>query len=71
MATTFEELSLKGIRAADLQVLHNLIIDKQEDCRYYGHREQYYARLDRLEKWIGQAVDYAYSEGVKMPKANK
>lgn len=68
MATLFENISLNGIRAADLKALHELIISKKDECSYYGNREQYYKRLDRLDEWVGDAVKYAYSNGVKMPK---
>ena len=69
MATLFENIPLNGIRAADLSALHSILTERIEDGCYYGNREQYYERLERLEKWLGDAVRYAYSEGVKMPKA--
>ncbi len=68
MATIFENIPLNGIRAADLRVLHELILSRKEDGVYYGNQAQYYERLDRLDEWVGDAVRYAYSEGVKMPK---
>jgi len=69
MATLFENIPLNGIRAADLRVLHELILSRKEEGSYYGNQVQYYERLDRLDEWVGDAVRYAYSEGVKMPKA--
>ena len=69
MATVFENIPLNGIRAADLRVLHELILSRKEEGSYYGNQAQYYERLDRLDEWIGDAASYAYSEGVKMPKA--
>lgn len=69
MATVFENIPLNGIRAADLKELHSILAERIEEGCYYGNREQYYGRLKRLDEWLGGAVRYAYSEGVKMPKA--
>ena len=68
MATVFENIPLNGIRAADLRVLHELILSRKKEGSYYGNQAQYYERLDRLNKWVGGAVKYAYSKGVKMPR---
>lgn len=68
MATVFEEISLKGLRKAHLQQLvHNIEICNRVGI-YYGHKQQYLKRQRELLKWAKDAMDYAYSEGVKLPK---
>ena len=61
---TMENIPLNGIRAADLRVLHELILTRKKEGSYYGNKAQYYERLDRLDKWIGDATSYAHSEAV-------
>ncbi len=68
MATTFENIPLNGIRAADISTLHSILQSHIEEGCYYGNRKQYRERLERLDTWLGNACKHAYSEGVKMPK---
>ena len=66
MATVFEELSLKGLRLAHLRQLQAYIEHRGIDG--YGNKKQFEKRHDDLSVWIGRAVEYAESEGVKMPE---
>ena len=68
MATVFEELSLKGLRLAHLRQLQEYIKNRERDGWYYGNKKQFEKRHDDLSVWIGRAVEYAESEGVKMPE---
>lgn len=67
MATTFESISLKGIRRADLQQLLAILEGHIETGVYWGNRDVFDTRNERLRKWLEGAVRYAYSENVKMP----
>ncbi len=69
MATTFESIHLDGIRKADLQQLETYIYHVEEEEVYWGNKKQFDERHKRIKKLIVDAVAYAYSEGVKMPKA--
>ena len=71
MATVFEELSLKGLRLAHLRQVQEYIMNRDRDGWCYGNREQVEQRHDDLSNWIDRAVEYAESEGVKMPKEVK
>lgn len=68
MATTFESLSLKGLRKAHLWQLLTYIEQVEEDGWYTKPKDQFEKRHKELKKWIKEAVSYAYSEGVKLPK---
>lgn len=68
MATTFESLSLKGLRLAHLRQLQSYIETRGETGWYYGNKKQFEKRHADLEEWIDNAVRYAESEGVKFPK---
>ena len=68
MATVFEEISLKGLRLAHLRQLQSYIEHREIDGWYYGNKKQFEQRHDDLSNWIDRAVEYAESEGVKMPK---
>ena len=68
MATVFEELSLKGLRLAHLRQLQAYIEHRDREGWYYGNKKQFEKRHDDLSNWIDRAVEYAESEGVKMPE---
>jgi hypothetical protein len=68
MATMFESLDLKGLRPAHLNQLYSYIENREREGWYYGNKKQFENRHQDLKKWISDAVEYAYSEGVKMPK---
>jgi hypothetical protein len=67
MSTTFESISLKGLRLTHLRQLRSYIYDREESGWYYGNKAYFDKRHDDIIKWIDDAVDYAESEGVKMP----
>jgi len=72
MATTFESISLQGLRVAHLRQLQSYIYARESDGYwYYGNEKQFEKRHNELKRWINRAVDYATSEGVKMPKEKK
>jgi len=68
MAIVFEDLSLTGIRKAHLSQLLSYIETRDETGWYYGNRTQFEKRHNDLKIWIQDAVDYAYKEGIVMPK---
>lgn len=68
MATVFEALSLKGLRLAHLRQLQAYIYTRDDFGWYYGPRDQFEKRHSDLKQWIDDAVKYAESEGVKLPK---
>jgi hypothetical protein len=68
MATVFESLSLKGLRPAHLRQLLTYIEDVEEQGWYTAPKDQFEKRHQELKQWINDAVDYAYSEGVTLPK---
>jgi len=67
MATTFEPISLSGLRLAHLRQLASYIRQREEDGWYYGNKEQFEKRHADLALWIDSAIEYAESDGVKMP----
>jgi len=68
MATTFESLSLAGIRPAHLSQLLAYIEARDKQEWHYGNKKQFKKRHEELRAWIQNAVNYAYSEDVLMPK---
>jgi len=71
MAVVFEEISMRGMKRADLSQLLSYINDIETDGIYWGNREQFWARHARIKTLIENAVDYAYSDGVVMPRIKK
>ena len=67
MATTFESISLKGLRLAHLRQLQTYVYDRDREEWYYGPKDQFEKRHEDLKRWIDAAVEYAELEGVKMP----
>ena len=67
MATTFESISLRGIRVAHLRQLL-AYIEHDEGEWYYGPREQFEKRHAELKQWVSDAIGYATSDGVRMPR---
>ena len=73
-ATVFESISLKGLRLAHLRQLQCYVHMVGEDEKtewYYGDIEHFSARHKDLLEWIDRAVEYAESEGVKLPGIKK
>jgi hypothetical protein len=68
MATIFESLSLRGLRPAHLYQLLTYIEAIEEEGTWHGNKKQFEKRHQELKEWIRDAVKYAYSEGVKLPK---
>lgn len=71
MTITFESIPLHGINPSDLAQLLYYIEYRERDMWYYGNKEQFEKRHEKLKDLIGWAVEYAYSDGVKLPKAIK
>ena len=74
MATTFESISLQGLRVTHLRQLQSYIYARKNGNPaywYYGNKKQFEKRHNELKTWINNAVDYATSEGIKMPKEKK
>ena len=71
MATTFESISLEGLRLTHLRQLQNYVHSRDETGWYYGPKEQFEKRHADLIEWIDSAVTYAESDGVRMPKKRK
>ncbi len=67
MATTFESISLTGLRLAHLRQLQAYVRSRGESGWYYGPKDQFEKRHAELIDWVDSAVKYAESEGVKMP----
>ena len=68
MATVFESLSLKGIRLAHLRQLLSYIDNRDREGWYYWPRDQFEKRHKDLLIWIGNAVKYGESDGVRFPR---
>lgn len=68
MATVFESIDLQGIRRADLRQLLEILKDHEKSGVYWGNELEFRERNCRLTEWLESAVNYAYSDGVKMPR---
>ena len=68
MAILFESIPTNGLRKTHLdQLLWNL--NQQERTgTYYGNYEQFMKRQEELIELVTWACEYAYSEGVILPK---
>lgn len=71
MATIFDSLPLHGFTRAHISQLRQYVLDRDREGSYYGNREQYEKRHKEILEMLNWAVEYAYSEGVKFPKAIK
>jgi hypothetical protein len=69
MATVFESIPTESIRRADLKQLLDVVKLHQENGDYWGNKKQHYERNERIIEWLESNVEYAYSEGVVMPKS--
>lgn len=68
METVFESISLKGLRKTHLRQLLSYIDAAEDDGWYFGNRDEFEKRHEEIRKWLLDAVEYAYSEGVVFPK---
>ena len=64
MTTTFESISLKGLRLAHLRQLRTYV---HSIVGYYGPKEQFYKRHVDILEWIDNAVEHAESKDVRLP----
>lgn len=67
MATTFESISLDGLRLAHLRQLASYIHKRDETGWYYGRKDQFEKCHADLIKWVDSAVRYVEFGGIKMP----
>lgn len=68
MATVFEAISLNGLRLSHLRQLASYVHNRDDNGWYYGNKDQFEKRHTDLVNWIDSAVEYAESDGVKMPR---
>jgi len=68
MATEFDCLPLKGLKKNHLRQLLSYLEQAEEDEWYYGNREQFERRHAELKRWLEDAVQYAYQDGVRLPR---
>lgn len=71
MSTVFESLDLTGLRRTHLEQLLWYINEQEREGAYYGNYEQFMNRHKELKDWIGNAVEYAKTDGVVFPKKRK
>ena len=69
MATTFESISLQGLRIAHLKQLLSYVYDRELTGAYYGNTKQFEKRHIEIRNWLERVVKYATSEVVKLPIA--
>ena len=67
MATTFESISLYGLRLAHLRQLQRYVQSRDDSGWYYGSKKQFENRHADLLVWINSIVKYAESGSIKMP----
>jgi hypothetical protein len=68
MAIVFDSLSLRGLRKTHLEQLEWYVFRARKAGIFYGNKKQFDKRHKELEVWIKDAVDYANSSGVVMPR---
>ena len=66
MSVIFSFLQMDGLCKAHLSQLLGYIKDMDQYARCVGNKNQFEKRHEELRKWINDAVEYAYSEGVVM-----
>jgi hypothetical protein len=68
MATVFESIPTNGLRKAHLEQLLWNLNQQEHTGTYYGNYKQFMKRQEELIALVTWVRDYAYSEGVILPK---
>ena len=71
MSVVFESIPLHGLRKAHIEQLLWNLNQQEHTGTYYRPYEQFIKRQEELIDLITWARDYAYSEGVVLPKKIK
>lgn len=71
MSVVFESIPLHGLRKAHIEQLLWNLNQQEQTGTYYRPYEQFIKRQEELIDLITWARDYAYSEGVVLPKKIK
>ena len=69
MTTLFDSIPLNGLRKAHLEQLLWNLNQQEHTGNYYAPYEQFIKRQEELVELITWARDYAYEDGVVLPKA--
>ena len=68
MATTIDEISIRGLRITHFKQLMTYLSKCEDKKNYYGNPEFFDQRHDDLVYWLGDVIDSLSQEGVKIGK---
>jgi len=68
MAIVFDSISIVGLRKAHLRQLVSYIDHCEQEGWYNEPESHFKSRHKDLKEWAKRAEEYAYSEGVRIPK---
>jgi len=71
MATVFESIPLNGLRRTHLEQLLAYVNNTEREGWYYGPKKQFLKRHQELKAWLEDAVEYATSDRVVLPKKGR
>ncbi len=68
MATTFDTVSIIGLRATHFEQILASVEDSEAQGFYYGNKKQYYKRHKEIKKWLEGLISMARDHGNRIPK---
>lgn len=68
MAVVIDSLPIRGMRYTDFVQLLSYVESRENDGWYYGNREQFENRHNRIKDWLVFWVEELSKDGVRIPK---
>jgi len=68
MATVFDMVSIKGMRATHFEQIRSYLMHWEEEGIYYGNKDQFIKRHEDIKEWIDAIIDMARDPDNIIPK---
>ncbi len=68
MANQLEKVSIRGLRATHFEQIAWHIHNTERDGYYYGNKEQYDKRKQKIKIWINNLISMARDKNNVIPK---
>ena len=68
MSTVIDSLPIHGMKSEDFNQLLEYLYAREREGWYYGRKDYFDARHERLKDWLEYWVEVLHKEGVKIPK---
>lgn len=68
MANQIDNLDITGMVASDFDQLYQMYLNERNSGNYYGRKDYWDKRIERLDRWLRNVVNTVYDENTVIKK---